>query len=159
MFRQSAIFVHTSAGIARPEDLAGKRVGEFALYGHDAGVWVKGVLQDEYGVHPESMSWTVGGLDRPLAPVDYVPARHPDGVDVRSAPAGADLGTMLGAGLLPWSNDLADRDAEVLGDDPFAYGYAANRTALETFLRYHHEQGLSRRFTAKDAIVPELWET
>src|SRR5690625_6907331 len=95
VFRRSAIFVNTSAGIARPEDLAGKRVGEFVMYGHDAGVWAKGILQDEHGVRPESIRWTVGGLDRPLAPIDYVPARHPDDVDVRTAPDGVDLATML----------------------------------------------------------------
>lgn len=37
-FRHSAIYVNTSSSIEKPQDLAGKTVGEFALYGHDAGV-------------------------------------------------------------------------------------------------------------------------
>jgi 4,5-dihydroxyphthalate decarboxylase len=37
-FRHSAIFVNSSKGIESPRDLAGKTVGEFATYGHDAGV-------------------------------------------------------------------------------------------------------------------------
>jgi 4,5-dihydroxyphthalate decarboxylase len=49
-FRHSAIFVNTAAGIEKPADLAGKSIGEFALFGHDAGVWPKGILSDEYGV-------------------------------------------------------------------------------------------------------------
>ena len=37
---------------------------------------------------------------------------------------------------------------------------AANRTALDTFLRYHHEQGLSaRRWTVEEIIAPELIDT
>lgn len=49
-FRHSAIFINTGSGIDKPEDLAGRTIGEFALYGHDAGVWPKGILSDEYGV-------------------------------------------------------------------------------------------------------------
>lgn len=37
-FRHSAVFVNTAAGIGKPEDLAGMTIGEFALFGHDAGV-------------------------------------------------------------------------------------------------------------------------
>lgn len=46
-FRHSAIFINTSSGIGKPQDLAGKTIGEFAVYGHDAGVWSKGILSDE----------------------------------------------------------------------------------------------------------------
>src|SRR6266568_5816825 len=38
-FRHSAIFVNTEAGIEKPQDLAGKTIGEFAMFGHDPGVW------------------------------------------------------------------------------------------------------------------------
>ncbi|GAB3808973.1 4,5-dihydroxyphthalate decarboxylase [Humibacter antri] len=250
VFRQSSVFVNTASGIEHPADLAGARAGEFATYGHDAGVWVKGILRDEHGVDPGSMRWVIGGLDRPMTPLDYIPFRHPDGVDVRMAPPGADLSAMLEAGeldvlfsgnvprpilersprvrrlwpdyrhveedyyrrtgifppahvlvmrselveerpgiarqvydacarskaealqrgtlgrvtnfatdMLPWANDLADRDTELLGDDPWAYGVARNRKAVDTFLRYHSEQGLSPRFAVDELFAPELLDT
>src|SRR4051812_13116357 len=34
-FRHSAVFVNTACGIRSPHDLAGRTIGEFALYGHD----------------------------------------------------------------------------------------------------------------------------
>jgi hypothetical protein len=35
-----------------------------------------------------------------------------------------------------------------------------NRTAVDTLLRYHHEQGLSARLrTCEDVFVPELLDT
>src|ERR1700759_75280 len=37
-FRHEALFVTAGRGISGPADLAGKTVGEFALYGHDPGV-------------------------------------------------------------------------------------------------------------------------
>jgi len=43
-----------------------------------------------------------------------------------------------------------------MGDDLWPYGLAPNFKALDTFLRYHHEQGVSRRrFTPEELFVPE----
>lgn len=64
-------------GIEKPEDLAGRTIGEFALYGHDAGVWPKGILSDEYGVRPESCRWVVGGNDHPIPAFTWIPGRTP----------------------------------------------------------------------------------
>lgn len=97
-FRHSAIFVNTSSGIAKPQDLAGKTVGELAVYGHDAGVWPKGILSDEFGVTPDQCRWIVGGLDWPMEPVDFIPQPHPANVDVTWATKGKDLGEMLETG-------------------------------------------------------------
>jgi 4,5-dihydroxyphthalate decarboxylase len=70
-FRHSAIFINTDSGIEKPEDLAGRTIGEFALYGHDPGVWVKGILSDEYGVRPESGRWVIGGTVATAATLVY----------------------------------------------------------------------------------------
>lgn len=51
-FRHSAIYINKESGI-RPEDLAGKTVSELALYGYDAGVILKGMLSDEFGITPD----------------------------------------------------------------------------------------------------------
>lgn len=62
--------------------------------------------------------------------------------------------------LLPWTNRLYEDDRAFMGEDWWPYGLAANRTALETFLRYHHEQGLSgRRWTPEEIFAPELLDS
>lgn len=48
--------VGTDTGIDEPADLAGKRVGVRA-YTVTTGVWVRGILQSEYGVDPASITW------------------------------------------------------------------------------------------------------
>ncbi len=98
VFRHSAIYVNTSSGIETPRDLAGKTIGEFATYGHDAGFWPKGILADDFGVRPEQSRWIVGGLDFPMPSVDFIPFLHPADVDVTRAPDGTDLGVMLETG-------------------------------------------------------------
>ncbi len=97
-FRHGAIYINTSSGIRRPEDLVGKRIGELALYGHDAGVMAKGILSDGYGVRPEQSRWIIGGIDFPMDPVDFVPHPVPDGVEVEWAGTSVDLGAMLETG-------------------------------------------------------------
>jgi hypothetical protein len=81
-FRHSAIYVNTAAGIEKPQDLAGKTIGEFALYGHDAGVWPKGILADEYGLTPDQCSWVIGGTNHPLPALDWIPQPMPAGVRI-----------------------------------------------------------------------------
>jgi len=47
--------------------------------------------------------------------------------------------------MLPWLPAHLEETRREMGDDFWPYGLARNRAALETFLRYSHEQGLSRR--------------
>ena len=70
VFRHSFIFVNRRAGIAKPQDLAGKRVG-VTSYTQTAAVFIRGMLQHEYGVDPASIRWiqgpmTSGGAAAPL---------------------------------------------------------------------------------------------
>jgi hypothetical protein len=56
--------------------------------------------------------------------------------------------------MQPWTNALVERNERLLPHDWWPYGIAANRTTLDTYLRYHHEQGLSsRRWTVDEAFV------
>ena len=97
-FRHGAIYINKASGIRRPQDLAGKRIGELALYGHDAGVMPKGILSDDFGVKPEQSRWIIGGIDFPMDPVDFVSHPAPEGVEVEWAGKDVDLGEMLERG-------------------------------------------------------------
>ncbi|MEU5262620.1 4,5-dihydroxyphthalate decarboxylase [Amycolatopsis sp. NPDC021455] len=62
--------------------------------------------------------------------------------------------------MLPWTNALVDDTLAEFGEDWWPYGISANRTALDTYLRYHHEQGLSsRRWRIEEVFTPELLGT
>lgn len=96
-FRHSAIFVNVDSGIKSPQDLVGKKVGELFTYGHDAGIWAKGILSDDYGVPADSVSYYVGGLDRP-ARWDWVPFQLPPSIRVQQLGPEQTLDSMLESG-------------------------------------------------------------
>src|SRR5438105_6206282 len=62
-FRHSYIFINTKSGILEPQDLAGKRVG-LAEFQQTATVWVRGILQHEYGVKLNDIEWFTWMLRR-----------------------------------------------------------------------------------------------
>ena len=57
---------------------------------------------------------------------------------------------------LPWGHDDIARTKKILGEDWWPYGISKNRIVLDTFLRYHYEQGLSeKRMTIEDLFATE----
>lgn len=59
--------------------------------------------------------------------------------------------------MAPWSQ--IERTVELMGEDFWSYGLEPNRHVLETFLRYHYEQGLSpRRVQPEELFAPETFE-
>lgn len=64
MFRHSGVYVRNDRGIDRPEDLRGKTIG-LPEFQQTANVWIRGMLQDEYGVDTASVHWRTGGLEEP----------------------------------------------------------------------------------------------
>jgi 4,5-dihydroxyphthalate decarboxylase len=62
--------------------------------------------------------------------------------------------------MLPWLIHHAEETEKLMGPDFWSYGLEPNRHVLETFLRYHHEQGLSkRRLQPEDLFAPETFES
>jgi len=62
--------------------------------------------------------------------------------------------------MLPWLHQHVAETQQVMGRDFWAYGLAPNVPALSTFLRYHYEQGLSKRLlTPQEIFAPETFES
>jgi len=61
LFRHGFIAVNPQR-IRAPKDLEGKRVG-VALYTMTAAVWIKGLLQHEYGVDLSTIRWLQGAIE------------------------------------------------------------------------------------------------
>lgn len=92
------IMVREGAGIDRPEDLRGRRVG-VPEYQQTAALWSRGVLQHEFGVADRDMEWfmergSTGSHAEALA------VRPPDGVTVHQIPGDDSMAAMFAEGRL-----------------------------------------------------------
>ncbi|HVF63705.1 MAG TPA: ABC transporter substrate-binding protein [Casimicrobiaceae bacterium] len=244
-FRHSSIYIHTGSGIHQPSDLRGKRVGN-PEYQMTAPVWIRGILQDEYGVPVDSVRYVTGGEEEP-GRSEKLKLDLPDNIDVEPIKPDQTLAKMLADGeiaalqtarmpstartrpekvrrlfpdyvdverdyfrrtrifpimhtvvvrrelydahpwiamsltkafaaaqkrtyddlqqtaalktMLPWLIAHVEDARRELGEDFWPYGFAPNRHVLDTFLRYHHEQGLSkRRLKPEELVAPETLE-
>jgi 4,5-dihydroxyphthalate decarboxylase len=89
-FHHGAILINSKAGITHPKDLEGRRVGVNRGYTVTTGVWARGILQAEYGVDLDRITWIRSAREHVN---DFVlPA------NVSTTDAGQDLGEMLIAG-------------------------------------------------------------
>ena len=63
-------------------------------------------------------------------------------------------------GMLPWLHAHVEDAISEMGDDYWPYGLQPNYETLQTFLRYHHEQGLSKRLLEPEELfAPETLES
>ena len=87
-FYHGGLVFNTHSGITSPKDLEGRRVG-LRSYTLTPGVWTRGILQTEYGVDLDAVTWVLSG-DEHVA--EFVPPPN-----VLSSP-NTDLGDMLLSG-------------------------------------------------------------
>jgi 4,5-dihydroxyphthalate decarboxylase len=95
-FRHNSIYVRADHGIARPEDLKGKRIG-VPEYQVTANVWTRAVLEGDYGVKPSDITWVRGGYDQP-GRVEKITLNLPADVRIEDTPEGATITGMLANG-------------------------------------------------------------
>jgi 4,5-dihydroxyphthalate decarboxylase len=240
VFRHSGIYIRTDRGIKGPADLRGKLIG-IPEYQITANVWIRGILQDDFGVKPAELKWRRGGIEEP-GRGERAPITLPKEIDLQQIPDDKTLSGMLEAGeldavigarapscflrgapnigrlfpdrkteeeyytrtkifpimhlvgirkalvdehpwlpvsvykafcearehvfyplgdlsalhyTLPWSVMDYEHTMRLFGNDYWSYGLKQNQHVVDTFLRYHHEQGLSsRRVKPEELFAP-----
>jgi len=90
-FQHGTVLYNSARGTLTPADLPGKRVG-VRSYGQTTGVWMRGILQNDYGVDMSRVQWVT------FEEGHVAEGRDPP--DVIRAQPGQDLTQMLLAGEL-----------------------------------------------------------
>jgi len=91
-FRHGFMFINTGKGISKPSDLKGRTIGVKTLM-TTAILWMRGILENEYGVPLNSIEW-VAELD------DDVQVTLPPDIKVRRLSDNESIETMLADGKL-----------------------------------------------------------
>jgi len=95
-FRHTSILIRTDRGINQPADLKGKKIG-IAEYQLSANIWARGILQQDYGIKPEEITWVRGGMEKPGRP-EKIKLKLPDNINIENAPQDRSLNDLLVSG-------------------------------------------------------------
>jgi len=95
-FRHSGIFIRSDKNIKSLADLKGLRVG-VPEFQQTAGIWLRGLMADEYGVKSDDVSWRVGALNAP-GPGERMKITLPEHMDVHSIKQGEYLDQLITEG-------------------------------------------------------------
>lgn len=140
-FHHGSICFNPKRGQLRPEDLEGRRVGVRA-YSQTTGLWVRGILQEEFGVRLGRVTWvTTEGAHV----AEYV---DPDNVERAE---GHDLREMLRAG---------DIDAAIIGQrersgTEFAPLIADPKAAALAWYQRHGVVPINHMVVVKESLARE----
>src|ERR1700704_5583694 len=104
VFRHGYFFINTTKGIEKGSDLKGKR-GGVPEYSMTAAVYMRGVMQHEFGVKPSDVEWVQGRTDR-------LNRKLPGDIRLTQAPAGTELGDLL---------ELGEIDFMMTANNPLAF--------------------------------------
>lgn len=91
-FRHGFIYINKNKGISKPTDLIGRKIGVKA-YQVTAILWLRGMLEHDYGVPHKSIDW-YADLDEDI---DFKP---PEGLRLTRVPDDKSIETMLAEGEL-----------------------------------------------------------
>ncbi len=128
-FRHSAIYIRTDRGIDSPQKLKGCRIG-VPDFQQTAGVWVRGMLADEYGVKRQDVRWLTGGLEQ-TGRTARVALDTPAGLSIEPIGPDQTLSGMLESGEL--DAVIGPRAPSCMGRAPVARLFPDFRRAEEEY--------------------------
>ena len=99
MFRHSYVFLSPDAAVDTPADLAGRRIG-VQEYHQTAGVWIRGILSQSYGVDFSGVSWFEGGVNAARQPDPTIDLRPAGDLDITFIGTDTCLDEWLAAGRI-----------------------------------------------------------
>jgi 4,5-dihydroxyphthalate decarboxylase len=126
-FRHGYAFVNTNAGIARPSDLAGKRVC-VRTWQTTAGVWLRGILASSYGLALDQVQWFSEHEEE-------TPLEVPAGWHLERLPAGSDVDALVAAGELQGAIYPETLPAVTRGDPRVRRLFPDSRAEEQAFYR------------------------
>ncbi|MBQ0830640.1 4,5-dihydroxyphthalate decarboxylase [Streptomyces sp. RG38] len=152
------------SGIRVPKDLEGRRIGVRA-YSVSTGVWVRGVLRDEYGVDIDTITWVVDDDDHVEGRVPSNVERVTDGRSLaellRTGEIDAALTGNAGTGRAgaPRAGWSAATEAEPADDGPYPLFPEAATVAVDCYLRtgvypLHSVVSVRSELVARDPELP-----
>lgn len=143
LYRHKSIFIRNDRGITTAKDLIGKTIATPG-YSSTSLTWIRGILQDEYGVSPQDVKWISSAKDSSANLSGKVSKNEqmiPKGISIRSGPTGKDESDLLEDG---------EADALFHAAEPRSY-VEGHEKITRMFPDY---RGIERAYYKKTGIFP-----
>jgi 4,5-dihydroxyphthalate decarboxylase len=132
VFRQSAFYIATGAGIKRSEDMAGRRIG-VPEWAQTAGIYARAFLQHQCRVRLADIHWVQAGVNE-AGRKEKVALDLPDGVKIEQV-SDRSLNELLLAGELDGIISAREPAAFLARDPRIARLWPDYRSVEETYYR------------------------
>ncbi len=122
VFRHKSIFIRTDRGITGPQDLKGKTIAT-AGFSSTSLTWIRGILEDEYGVKPSDINWVLARKDSSAEAAGKVSKNEsivPEGLKVEYGPEGLSESDLLAEGIVDAVFHAAEPQAYIDGHPKIA---------------------------------------
>lgn len=136
-FRHKSIYIRPDRGIKRPEDLKGKTIATPG-YSSTSLTWIRGIIEDEYGVSPSDINWIVSAGDSAGAATGGASGFEnliPDGFDISIGPEGMDESDLLVEGVVDALFHAAEPKAFVEGNPLCVRLFEDSRTTEQAYFK------------------------
>lgn len=137
VFRHKSIFIRTDRGITKPQDLRGKSIATPG-YSSTSLTWIRGVLQDEYGVSSNEVEWVMSGKDSSAnisGKVSEYENLIPDGLNVKTGSPDKDESDLLESGEVDALFHAVQPRAFVEGDPAIGRLFPDSRAVEQAYFK------------------------
>jgi 4,5-dihydroxyphthalate decarboxylase len=137
VFRHKSIFVRTDRGISSPKDLKGKTIATPG-YASSSLTWIRGILQDEYGVTPQDVQWITSAADSTADVTGKASSQErliPDGITLKAGSPGLDESDLLISGEADALFHALEPKAYTQGDPRVARLFPDSRRTEQAYFK------------------------
>jgi 4,5-dihydroxyphthalate decarboxylase len=156
-FRHKSIFIRTDRGIDKPEDLRGRTIATPG-YSSSSLTWIRGMLEDEYGVTPQDVTWVVSKKDSSADVSGTVSKQEnviPDGIEVVEGPPGLDESDLLESGEVDALFHAIEPRAFIEGDPIVARLFPDTRQAERAYFAKTGIFPIMHAVAVRNAVIDE----
>ena len=156
-FRHKSIFIRTDRGIEKPEDLRGRTIATPG-YSSSSLTWIRGMIEDEYGVTPQDVTWVVSKMDSSADVSGTVSKQEnviPDGIEVVDGPPGLDESDLLESGQVDALFHAIEPRAFVEGDPIVARLFPDARQAERAYFAKTGIFPIMHAVAVRNAVINE----
>ena len=156
-FRHKSIFIRTDRGIEKPEDLRGRTIATPG-YSSSSLTWIRGMIEDEYGVTPQDVTWVVSKKDSSAEVSGTVSKQEnviPDGIEVVEGPPGLDESDLLESGQVDALYHAIEPRAFIEGDPIVARMFPDARQAERAYFAKTGIFPIMHAVAVRNAVIDE----